>query len=65
MKHSSYEYANFMFIASIMLFLWLSIMAIFEVRMLCFGFAFLLWLVCSFIDYRRAYKKEHEGDEEK
>lgn len=60
MKHSSNEYVKFMFLASIFLFAWLSIFAIFEVRMLCFGFPFLIWLVCSYIDYKRAYKLEQE-----
>lgn len=63
MKHSSNEYVRFMFIASIGLFAWLSIFAIFEVRMLCFGIPFLIWLVCSYIDYKRAYKLEQKEKE--
>lgn len=62
MKYSSNEYVKFMFIASICLFFWLSFFAIFEVRMLCFGISFLIWLVCSYIDYKKAYKIENKGD---
>lgn len=63
-EFSSNYFAKLVFYGSIIMFVYLVICAVLSVvEMLYFSIPFIVWIVCNYIDYDKAYKKEQEEKE--